>query len=114
MSPGGHEDAKMKTKFIAAASAAMIALALAMPNKAEAHSNGWWVPGAVFGGLALGAAIASSNSYYYGYRPYYYDYGPDYYGGPYASYYGPDCYIQRRVVIDRSGHRHTRRVRVCY
>ena len=112
----------MKTKFIAVGSAAMIALAVAMPSKAEADWNGWWIPGAVVGGLALGAAIASTNPYYYGYRPYYYGYRPYYYGygpyyyggGPYAYDYGPDCYIQRRVVIDRAGHRHTRRVRICY
>ncbi len=47
---------------------------------------------AVAGGLALGAAIAASRPYYYGYGPYYaYDYGPDYYGGgPY--YYGGGPY----------------------
>jgi len=59
----------MKQKLIAVVSAAMIGLtAVATPNKVEAHwHGGWWVPGAVIGGLALGGAIAS--------RPYYY--GPD-------------------------------------
>ncbi len=95
----------MKTKLIAVASAAMIALAaVAIPNKAEAYwRGGWWVPGAVLGGLALGAALAS-RPYYYGYGPYYaYDYGPYYYGygpyyyggGPYYAYAGPRYYYHR-------------------
>ncbi len=77
----------MKRKLMALASAAMIALATGVtPNKAEAHwHGGWWVPGAVIGGIALGAALAS--------RPYYYyDYGPYYYGGPYYYYYGGGPY----------------------
>jgi len=51
----------MKLKLIALASAAMIGLtAVAIPNEAEANwRGGWWVPGAVIGGIALGAAIAS-------------------------------------------------------
>jgi len=61
----------MTTKQIALASAAMIALAaVAIPNQADArwrgYGYGWRAPvaaGAVVGGLALGAAIAS--------RPYY-------------------------------------------
>jgi hypothetical protein len=57
----------MKLKLIALASAAMIGLtAVAIPNEAEANwRGGWWVPGAVIGGIALGAAIAS-RPYYYG------------------------------------------------
>ena len=103
----------MNSKLIALASAAVISLtAVAIPNQAEARwrGGGWWIPGAVVGGLALGAAIASRPYYYgpgyYGYAyapgPYYgdgygpYDYeygryyngsGPYYYGGP-RSYYG--------------------------
>jgi len=73
----------MNSKLIALASAATIAVAMvAIPDQAEARwrGGGWWVPGAVVGGLALGAAIAS--------RPYYY--GPGYYGYAYAPgpYYG--------------------------
>ena len=58
----------MNSKLIALASAATIAVtAVALPNQAEARwrGGGWWVPGAVVGGLALGAAIAS-RPYYYG------------------------------------------------
>ncbi|MGB8745367.1 MAG: hypothetical protein WCD54_05280 [Pseudolabrys sp.] len=84
----------MNSKLIALASAATIAVtAVAIPNQAEARwrGGGWWVPGAVVGGLALGAAIAS-RPYYYGGGPYYaYGGSPYYGGGPYygsGSYYG--------------------------
>jgi hypothetical protein len=96
----------MNSKLIALASAAVIALtAVAIPNQVEARwrGGGWWIPGAVVGGLALGAAIASRPYYYgpgyYGYAygpgPYYgYDYGGGpYYGGPY--YGGPRYYYAR-------------------
>lgn len=33
--------------------------------------------------------------------------------GPPAYAYGPDCYIQRRVYVNRFGERVVRRVRVC-
>jgi hypothetical protein len=44
----------MKQKLMAVASAAVIGLtAVAIPNKAEANwRGGWWVPGAVIGGIA--------------------------------------------------------------
>jgi hypothetical protein len=50
------------------------------------HGGGWgWGPGALIGGLALGALAGS----YYAYGPGYYGYGPGYYGsGPYYGY-GP-------------------------
>jgi hypothetical protein len=110
----------MSSKLIALASAATIAVtALATPNEAEARwrRGGWWVPGAVVGGLALGAAgglalgaAIASRPYYYGpgyygyayspepyYGPYAYDYGggPYYYGGGPSYYGGPRYYYQR-------------------
>jgi hypothetical protein len=95
------DEVNMNSKMIALASAATMALtAVAIPNQAEARwrgSGGWWIPGAVIGGLALGAAVAS-RPYYYGGGPYYayggspyYGGGPSYYGGGYygsGSYYG--------------------------
>jgi hypothetical protein len=93
----------MRWKLIALTSAAMIGLtaAVATPNKVEAHSSGWWIPGAIIGGLALGAI--ASNAY----RPYYgYGYYPYYYrGGPYY-YYGRPYYRQYRHY---GYHRHYRR-----
>ncbi len=81
----------MKRKLIAVASAAMIGLtaAVATPSKVEAHSCGWWIPGAIVGGLALGAiASGAYRPYYgYGYDPYYYGGGPYYYGRPYYRHY---------------------------
>jgi hypothetical protein len=92
----------MNSKLIALASAATIALtAVAMPNQAEARwrghgGGGWWIPGAVVGGLALGAIASSAYRPYYGYGPYYdNDYGPyayEYGGGPYAYEYGGGPY----------------------
>jgi hypothetical protein len=86
----------MKTKVIAVTSVAMITLgAVAISNPAEARwrYGGWAVPGAVVGGLALGAAIASRPYYGYGYAagPYYGGYG---YAAPYAYYggVGPNDY----------------------
>ena len=91
----------MKQNLMAVA--AVIGLtAVAIPNKAEAYwRGGWWVPGAVIGGIALGAAIAS-RPYYYG--PGYYGYasGPYYYGG--APYYGGGPYYGRRCWW-RNGYR---------
>jgi hypothetical protein len=102
----------MNSKLIALASAAVIALtAVAIPNQAEARwrGGGWWIPGAVVGGLALGAAIASrpyGPGYYgYGYAPgpyYGYDYGPydyeygRYYNGSGPYYYGGPSYYYAR------------------
>ena len=72
--------ADMRRKLIAVTSAAMLALtATAIPQKAEAR-DGWWVAGAVVGGLALGALAANA---YYGYYPAYYGYYPAYGYYPY-------------------------------
>lgn len=87
--------------------AAVAALAIGASSgaaQAQHHhrgGGGGFGPGFV-GGLALGAAVG----------------GPYYYGGPYAYDYGPypyagDCYVARRVFINRWGHRIVRHVRVC-
>jgi hypothetical protein len=49
-----------------------LALSVALPQRAQAHGGGWWVPGAFFGGLLFGTAIA---------RPWYY-YPPPVYAYP--------------------------------
>jgi hypothetical protein len=103
-----NEGSDMKVKLMAAVSAAVIGLtaAVAVPNKAEANwRGGWWVPGAVIGGIALGAAIASRPYYYgpgyYGYAsgPYYYGGGPYYYGG--GPYYGRRCWWRNGYRVCR-------------
>jgi hypothetical protein len=53
---------------------------------------------AFVGGLALGAFAAAP---YYGYD------------APYGYDDGPDCYLTRRVFIDRWGHRIVRHIEVC-
>jgi hypothetical protein len=85
----------MKIVFAAIAAVAIVGTA------GSAHAQHWhrghgggWGPGAGFvGGLAVGSAIGAG--------PYY------------RSYAYADCYIQRRVVINRFGERIVRRVRVC-
>jgi hypothetical protein len=76
----------------------VIAGVASMVGSAQAqhwHHGGGWGPGAGFvGGLAVGSAIGAG--------PYYRSYA-----------YEGDCYIQRRVVINRFGDRIVRRVRVC-
>jgi hypothetical protein len=87
--------ADMRRKLIAVTSAAMLALtATALPQKAEAR-DGWWVAGAVVGGLALG--VLAANAYYY--NPYWYGYYPAYYG--YYPAYGYYPYYHRHYY-----HRH--------
>jgi hypothetical protein len=91
----------MRRKAIALAAAALIGLAaVASPSKVEARSSGWWIPGAIVGGLAIGAIMSGAYGpyydepccYYYP-RPYYYYYGPRYhYYRPY--YYRPHRYYR--------------------
>jgi hypothetical protein len=98
----------MTRTMTAVAAAALVAVAaIAAPTEAEAR-RGWWVPGAVIGGLAAGAIIAGSAGAYgpYGYGP-----GPGYYA--YGPGYGPGCYLRRERVWDGYGWV-VRRVRVCY
>jgi hypothetical protein len=96
-------------KFMIAGVGALAVAAVAVPTAAQArwghHWDGGWGPGFV-GGLMAGSALAAP--YYYG-GPY-----PYYYSGPYAYDYGPDCYIRRRVYINRFGERIVRHVRVCF
>jgi hypothetical protein len=71
-----------------------------VPSSAWAHGVGWWGPGVFFGGLALGAALASpyyTHPYYA--APYAYPY-------PYASPYSvPPLYerapIQSAPLVQR-------------
>ncbi|HET9715265.1 MAG TPA: sulfur globule protein precursor [Pseudolabrys sp.] len=64
-------------------------------NHWRAHRFGWgFAPG-----FALGFGLAAA--------PF------GFYGGPYYAYAG-NCYIHRRWVFNRWGHRVLRRVRVCY
>ena len=101
--------ASLKKIGLAAVMALTVAgAALVTAGSAQAqhrHGGGGFGPGFV-GGLAAGAVIGGGyyGGGYYG-GPYAYD------GGPYA--YGGGCYIQRRVFINRFGHRVIRRVRVC-
>ena len=69
------------------------------------HWGGGAVAAGLVGGLALGALAA---------RPYYYGYGYPYYGATYAPVaYGGDCWIERRVRINRWGERVIRNIQVC-
>lgn len=75
----------MHKKLTALMVAAIIGLmAVATPNEVEARWRGWWIPGAIAGGLALGAIASGAYRPYY---PYYYD--PGRYYGPYEYDYGP-------------------------
>ena len=87
------------------AGGALVTASSAQAQHWHGHGGGGFGPGFV-GGLAAGAVIGGGyyGGGYYG-GPYAYD------GGPYA--YGGNCYIQRRVFINRFGHRVIRRVRVC-
>jgi hypothetical protein len=67
--------------------------------------GGWYGGGWGWGGFAAGAVVGGLLA-----APYYYG-DPYYYGGPYAY---DDCYLRRRLVINRYGHRVWRTVRVCY
>lgn len=85
-----------KTLMAIAAAATICGSTIATPTKVEAGSNGWWIPGAIIGGLAVGAIASGAYGpyYYYGPRPYYY-YGPGpYYYGPGPYYYGPRYYYR--------------------
>ena len=88
----------MASMKIAAAAAGLAAFTLATSMPAEAggyHRRGGWNPGAaaavgIIGGLAAGAAIASTARPAYG--P-----GPAYYAAPPEADYG-ECYVVHRRV----------------
>jgi hypothetical protein len=79
------------------------------------HGGGGYRGGGFYGGrgygvgagLATGLAIGAIGAGYYGYPYAGYGYGA------YGAGYG-DCFLRRRIVIDRFGYRHVRHVRVCY
>lgn len=97
----------MKRYVIAAGLASALAMSAA---PASAWDRGGIGPGGaaalgVLGGLAVGGAIASSNSYYPG--------RPVYVAPPRPVYVEQDCYIQRRRYVDEFGDVTIRRIRVC-
>jgi len=67
---------------------------------------GWWWPGAVIGGLALGTAIAASQSYAYAPPPVVYQPAPVYVSAPsYAAqaYAAPAAPAVQREVVYPNG-----------
>ena len=65
---------------------------------------GGWGWGGFGWGLGAGLMLGAAPYYYGGYYGY----------APYPYYYGRRCYITRRWVWNRYGHRVRRRVEVCY
>jgi hypothetical protein len=82
----------------ALALAAVAAVSTAAMTPADAHWRGRAGPGLAFGAfagaLALGAAAAASQPYYYAPAPSYYYPAPTYYAPSYYApgYYGPSSY----------------------
>jgi hypothetical protein len=84
------------------------------------RNNGGAVAAGLIGGLALGALATSSYNYGYGgyggYAPVTYGYGyapARSYGYAPVSYGYGDCFIERRVRVNRFGERVIRDVQVC-
>jgi hypothetical protein len=63
----------MKRQALAMLTILVVLLSSAVPS--YAFHGGWWIPGAVLGGLALGTALAYPY-YAYPYPPYAYPYYP--------------------------------------
>ena len=85
---------------------AISALALGVtgaPQPAQARNDGA-IAGAVIGGLAVGAIVASQPNRGY--------YGPGYYEQGYQPVYGA-CHTERQEFEDAYGRIRVRRVRVC-
>jgi hypothetical protein len=88
----------MKRTLVAMTAATALAIGtFAVPQQAEAHAW-WWIPAAIVGGVAVGAAVGSPYAYA---APR----GEYVYGAAYAR----DCRIMRERV--NGG---WRRVEVCY
>src|SRR5258708_39489123 len=94
----------MKTKLLALAAAATLAVsAVALPRAAEARGGGIaaGVAAGLIGGAIIGGALAGPG--YYGYGPgYYYGPGYGYYGGP-AHVAGDYCGWQRERFLGGHG-----------
>jgi hypothetical protein len=99
--PATREEPLMKKAMVVLLAVLVLASVVSAPGDAWAWRGGccWW-PGAVVGGLALGAALAFPYPYYY--PPYY----PSYYPSP-VVYQQPATYVsapppvavQREVVF---------------
>ncbi|HEX5211416.1 MAG TPA: hypothetical protein VFW22_06765 [Pseudolabrys sp.] len=98
----------MTKTLTAIGAAAIIGIAIAAPQPAQAHYHGGGVAAGVIGGLAAGAILgaAASGPYYGGY------YGPGYYAPGPVYYGGGGCYWTHRRFWDGWGWR-VHRVRVC-
>jgi hypothetical protein len=85
---------------------AVLALLLAVATPSEAHWRrgccwGWWWPGALIGGLALGAAVAATAPFAYAPPPVYAAPTVVYQTPPPVVYQQPPApapYVQREVV----------------
>src|SRR5258708_33381924 len=88
----------MKTKLLALAAAATLAVsAVALPRAAEARGGGIaaGVAAGLIGGAIIGGALAG---------PGYYGYGPGYYYGPGYGYYGGPGHVRGGYrVVRRAG-----------
>ena len=81
-----------------------LALAFTVPAQPAFARNGEAIAAGVIGAAAAGAIVNSQ------YDRNYYD-GPGYY--EHSSYRHRGCHIERRLVVNRYGHEHIRRIRVC-
>ena len=99
----------MNKTFLAAATAATIAIAAALPSPAHAGSKGGAIAVGVIGGLAAGAIIGSAAR---AAPPPYYAPAPVYAAPPPAYYEEPACRIVRQRYWDGYGYS-SRRVEVC-
>lgn len=97
----------MRLSFLRAGGTAALAALTLCATQPTAQAGGGIGTGGAFalgalGGVAAGAAIASSDNGYYPGRPVYV--APNPYGA---------CHFERRAYIDPYGYEHIRRVEVC-